>query len=630
MRISLGLLSAMLAGAVGFAGSPRLTQAADWLELLGISPAGAKLPLVISVDAVYPGASAQVVADTVAAPIEQQVNGVEKMRYMRSRSNNDGTYTLQVTFAEDADRDMAQVLVQNRVALALPGLPEVLQQRGITVRKKLPGTIMIVILRSPDGSRSIRHLSNEATVRLKDELARLPGTAEVTCIGCIDCGARVKLSSEKLAARNLTAGDVVAALKQQNAQAEAGQPAAPPRKGFEITISGPRLSDPEQLREIVLSADAGGHVIRLKDVAGVEAENGEQASQAMLNGKPIVALAVYLLPGASPQTVRAAVQAKLAELRPSLAKGVDADVSFDFTPNTKPADQRTTSRYLLLDLVEPGGVSAERTLKALTRCQALLHDVSGVQDILALSQNPIDDFPARPCLVVRLAPAGKTSPGREKVVETIRSRLAPVAEMTVRLRDLSASGGSRGGGYPVRMAIEDRGLEPKHVAELADRFAKRLRETKKLTDVWADSELPSPHAYIDIDRAKSARLGVLLNDILTTLQVTGGGLYVNDQNRFGQTWQVRVEADGKKPADLGKLTVRSASGQIVPLSDVVSVRMATSPAFIDRFNMYPMVEVSANPAAGASLDQIRTLCEPLFATIRKELGLGEEFKLRWL
>jgi len=233
MRISTGLLLAMLAGAVGFAGSPRPAHAAGWLELFGISPAEAKSRLVISVEAVYPGASAQVVADTVAAPIEQQVNGVEKMRSMRSRCNNDGTYTLHVTFAEGADANMAQVLVQNRVALALPVLPDVVQKRGITVKKKSPGTIMIVILRSPDGSRNIRELSNEATVRLKDELARLPGTGDVTCIGCIDCGARVKLNPEKMAASNLTAGDVVAALQQQNAQAAAGQigqPATPPTR----------------------------------------------------------------------------------------------------------------------------------------------------------------------------------------------------------------------------------------------------------------------------------------------------------------------------------------------------------------------------------------------------------------
>ncbi len=300
-------------------------------------------------------------------------------------------------------------------------------------------------------------------------------------------------------------------------------------------------------------------MVRLKDVAVVDAETGAQGSQALLNGKAVVALAVCLLPVARPQEVSAAVRTRLADLRPSLAKGVAADVSFDFTSNPEPADRPASPQYLLLDLVMPGGASAERTRKAFARCQTMLHDVAGVQDILALSENPLDAFSARPCLVVRLAPAGKTSPGREKVIETIRSRLAAVAEATVRLRDLSGPGGFRGG-YPVAMAVEDRGREQKHLGELAGRLARRLRETKKLTDVWADSELTSPQVYVDVDRAKAARLGVSLNDVFSTLQVAGGGLFVNDPNRFGQTWQVRVESDGKKPAEMGKLRVRGASG----------------------------------------------------------------------
>ena len=576
--------------------------------------------------------AAEVVAETVAAPIEQQVNGVEKMRYMRSRCNNDGTYTLHVAFAAGADANMVQVLVQNRVALALPLLPDAVQQRGITVKKKSPGAILIVILRSPDGSRNIRDLSNEATVGLKDELARLPGTSEVTCIGCIDCGARVKLDPAKMAASNLTAGDVVAALQQQNAQAAAGQigqPAAPPRQGFQLTITGPRLTDPEQLKEVVLQRRCrrprGSPQGRCRCRRG----DRREGSQALLNGKAVVALAVCLLPGARPQEVSAAVRTRLADLRPSLAKGVAADVSFDFTSNPEPADRPATPRYLLLDLVMPGGASAERTRKAFARCQTMLHDVAGVQDILALSENPLDAFSARPCLVVRLAPAGKTSPGREKVIETIRSRLAAVAEATVRLRDLSGPGGFRGG-YPVAMAVEDRGREQKHLGELAGRLARRLRETKKLTDVWADSELTSPQVYVDVDRAKAARLGVALNDVFSTLQVAGGGLFVNDPNRFGQTWQVRVESDGKKPAEIGKLRVRGASGHMVPLSAVVAVRTTAGPTFIDRFNLYPIVEISANPAAGVSLDQIHAICEPLFGTIRKELGLSEAYRLIWL
>ncbi len=380
----------------------------------------------------------------------------------------------------------------------------------------------------------------------------------------------------------------------------------------------------------MLNTEAGGHVIRLKDVAGVEAETGAQGSQALLNDKPVVALALYLLPGARPQNASAAVRTKLAELRPSLAKGVEADASFDFTSNLEPADRPTTSQYLLLDLVEPGGATAERTTsKVLTRCQTLLHDVAGVQDVLALSENPLDAFSARPCLLVRLTPASKAPSGRKTVVEAIRSRLASVAEASVRLRDLPAPNDFHGGGYPVEMFIEDRGLEQKHLAELAGRFAKRLRETKKLTDVWADSEQTSPQVFVEVDHAKAASLGVSLTDISTTLQVTSSGLVVNDSNQFGPTCQARVECDSKKPAKIGKLAVRSASGQLVSLSAIVSVRTAAGRPFMDRFNMYPIVEVSANPAAGVSLDEVHAACEALFGAIRKKLGLSEAYQLSW-
>jgi multidrug efflux pump subunit AcrB len=618
---------------VGLIVFPRPARSADWLEWLGIAPVQAQSRLVISVEAVYPGASARVLADTVAAPIEQQVNGVENMQYMRSRCTNEGRYTLRVTFREGVDANMVQVLVQNRVALALPMLPGAVVQPGITVKKISPGPIMIVILRSPDGSRDIHDLSNAATVGLRDELLRLPGIGEVTCFGCSDCGVRIKLDPEKMAANNVTACDVAAALREQDTKAAAKQvrkSPAPGGGGFQYTITGiGRLTDAEQLRETVLKSDAGGHVIRLKDVAGVEVETGSQGRKALLSGKPVAALAVYPVPKVRPRQLSTAVQARLTELRASFAKGVDTDVSFDFTPNLDAPDRPTTPEYLLLDLVLPSGATAERTLKVLTRCQELLHEVAGVQYLLALSENPFDPFPAQACLLVRLAPAGKRPPTRERIVETVRSRLAQLSEVTVRVRDLSGPGGFLAGGYPVDMAIY--GPEEKEVGKLAVRLAKRLRESKKLTDVWADSELePTPQTYVDIDRTKAASQGVAVSDIDTTLQVAYGRLCVNEFNRCGLTWPVWLESDSKKPVDIGKLAVRGTSGQIVPLGDIVSLRMMAGPTFIERLDLDPMVEVSANPAAGVSLAQVHALCETLLAEIRKELGLSEGYRLSWL
>src|SRR3954469_6711520 len=185
-------------------------------------------PPTVEVSAFYPGANAKVVADTVAAPIEQQVNGAENMVYMSSTCTNDGTYTLTITFRIGVDLNMAQVLVQNRVALAEPILPELVKRRGVTVKKKSPSTLMIVNLFSPDKSRDNLYLSNYATIQLRDELARLDGVGDITYMGQRYYSMRVWLDPEKMSFRNLTATDVTRAIEQQNVQVAAGQIGQPP------------------------------------------------------------------------------------------------------------------------------------------------------------------------------------------------------------------------------------------------------------------------------------------------------------------------------------------------------------------------------------------------------------------
>src|SRR6516162_2687666 len=201
-------------------------------------------PPTVEVSAIYPGANAEVVADTVAAPIEQQVNGVEHMLYMSSQCTNDGSYSLTVTFEHGIDLNIAQVLVQNRVNLAQPILPDLVKRRGVTVKKKSPNVLMIVNLFSPDDSgqnmRDNLYLSNYATIQLKDELSRLPGVGDITYLGQRDYSMRVWLDPEKMASRNLTSADVVQAVTEQNTQVAAGQIGQPPvARGqvFQFTMS---------------------------------------------------------------------------------------------------------------------------------------------------------------------------------------------------------------------------------------------------------------------------------------------------------------------------------------------------------------------------------------------------------
>src|SRR5689334_15333607 len=222
-------------------------------------------PPTVEVSAAYPGANAQVVADTVAAPIEQQVNGVEGMMYMSSQCTNDGNYTLTVTFKPGTDLNIAQVLVQNRESLAEPILPDLVKRRGISVKKKSPNVLMIVNLFSTDSSRTSLELSNYATIQLRDELSRLPGVGDITYLGQRDYSMRVWLDPEQLAMRNLDAADVVRAIEQQNTQVAAGQigqPPAPTGQAFQYTMTTlGRLAETEQFGDMVLNTDGQGRII---------------------------------------------------------------------------------------------------------------------------------------------------------------------------------------------------------------------------------------------------------------------------------------------------------------------------------------------------------------------------------
>ena len=292
-------------------------------------------PPAITVDAVYPGADAQTVADTVAAVIEKEVNGVEGMIYMNSVSANDGTMKLTVTFATGADLDMANVLVQNRVAKAIPQLPQEVQRLGVKTQKKSTDANLYIGFSSPDDRYDDIFLANYVALRVKDEVARVNGVGEVQAFGAGDYSMRVWLDPEKMKARGLVADDIVNAVRQQNLQVAAGQvgePPVPSGQAYQMSmrVKG-RLLTQDEFGDIVLRTGKDGRVLRVKDVADVQLGAKTYVIGSSLNGKQSATIAVYQIPGENAIAVVNGVRAKMKELEKGFPEGLEYTIIYDNT-----------------------------------------------------------------------------------------------------------------------------------------------------------------------------------------------------------------------------------------------------------------------------------------------------------
>lgn len=307
-------------------------------------------PPTVQVQAFYPGANAQIVAETVAAPIEQEVNGVENMLYMSSTSSNDGSYTLTVTFEIGVDIDMATVLVQNRVAIAEPKLPEDVRRQGVTTRKQSTAILQFISLFSPDRSMSGLELHNRA-LDIKDELSRVKGVGFVKIFGAGEFGMRIWLNPDKLKARNLTTEDVLQAIREQNVQVAAGQVGAPPAPAdtaFQYTINTQgRLSDPEEFARIILKTGEAGQVTRVADVARVERGAKDYNIDSSFNGVPSASIAIYQLPGANAMDVAEQIRQRMESLRPGFPPGLDFAIPFDTTRFVEASIQEVVSTIVV-------------------------------------------------------------------------------------------------------------------------------------------------------------------------------------------------------------------------------------------------------------------------------------------
>ncbi|TDJ16732.1 MAG: multidrug efflux RND transporter permease subunit [Gammaproteobacteria bacterium] len=292
-------------------------------------------PPTVQVSAIYPGANARVVAETVAAPIEQEVNGVEDMIYMSSTSANNGSYTLTVTFEIGTNLDMAQVLVQNRVKLAEPNLPEEVKRQGVNTKKKSTNIILFISLFSSDERHDELFLSNYATLRIRDALSRVPGVGEVSIFPQSDYSMRIWLDPHQLKSRRITTQEVLDAIREQNVQVAAGQlgqPPAPRGQSFQLAVNVlGRLSDIGQFEEIIVKTGKDGGMTRLADVARIELGGKSYDITSGLSGVPSASIAIYQLPGANALQVADEIRARMAELSQLFPEGMEYKIPYDTT-----------------------------------------------------------------------------------------------------------------------------------------------------------------------------------------------------------------------------------------------------------------------------------------------------------
>jgi HAE1 family hydrophobic/amphiphilic exporter-1 len=294
-------------------------------------------PPTVRITTNYPGANAEVVANTVASPIETQVNGVENMLYMSSTSSSDGGYSNTVTFEIGTNLDTAQVLVQNRVAISEPQLPEEVRRQGVTVKKQSTNILLVISLISPDNTFDSLYLANYATINLRDELSRLHGVGDVTVFGTANYSMRIWLNSEKMKSRGLTTEDVAAALREQNVQVAAGQVGQPPiekknQPDFQYTVTTlGRLSDPEQFGNVIVRASNRTQLTRLKDIARVELGAQTYDQYNLIKGRPTANIGIFQLPGSNALDVVREVREAVTKLSKSFPKGMSYEFPLDTT-----------------------------------------------------------------------------------------------------------------------------------------------------------------------------------------------------------------------------------------------------------------------------------------------------------
>jgi multidrug efflux pump subunit AcrB len=555
----------------------------------------------IVVQTTYAGANAQTVAETVAAPIEQQVNGLEHVLSLSSQSGSDGSYVLRIEFPPGTDLDIAQVQVQNRVSLAEPLLPDFVRQQGVTIRKKSLEPLLLVSVTAPDGRYDNLYLGNFANLQLKDELARVPGVGDVVQFGQTDVRLRIIIDKERLAARQLTLAELIAALRNQNV------PVTPETSGDQLVLicrDAPRSRDAEQLSSVIVKASADGESVRVRDVASLEF-GSTAVSSAKLNGAPVVLLGIQPLSSAKPGELSKAVQDKLTELQAITPEGVSLAISVGFGPQLERANAKGAAEHLVVDVELPAGVDSDRMLETLDHAAEVAQESPGVQQVVALTTHPFSLAANQPCLIVVLEPAKQRKLSREQIAAPLRAALAEqVPGVASHVSAPAAAQGVPLYGYAIEFVVADcAGHGSRQLLQEADALANQMNASGKFADAHVAPGLrPSPTVKIDVDRAKCQLLGVSVSDVEATLQ--------------GFAPSAAVE----------QLQVKNDKNEIVPLGALVRISQVGEPTLLERYNLYPAARLRAHLSPGVSLREAKALCETL---AEQELS-APTLKLMWV
>jgi len=828
------------------------------LNAMPISEYPEVVPPSVIVRAQYPGANPQVIAETVATPIEEAVNGVEDMLYMSSQATTDGLMTLTVTFKLGTDPDKAQQLVQNRVSQAEPRLPEEVRRLGVTTVKSSPDLTMVVHLLSPNGRYDMTYLRNYGVLYVKDRLARVPGVGQVQVFGGGDYAMRVWLDPQKVAERGLSASDVVGEIRAQNVQAAAGVIGAPPSvPGVDLQLSinaDGRLESEEQFGNIVVKTGANGEITRLRDIARIELGASEYALRSLLDNKTAVGVGIFQAPGSNALQVSENVRQVMAEIRQTMPEGVDYEIVYDTTQFVRASIEAVVHTLLeavalvvivvilflqtwrasiipllavpvsiigtfavmyvfgfsinalsLFGLVLAIGIVVDDAIVVVENVERnieeglppreatyqAMREVSGPIVAIALALiavfvplafvsgltgqfyrqfaltiaistiisavNSLTLSPALSALLLKSKDAPKDAltrvmdatlgwlfrgfnylfrrggdaysggvrqvishratmmglyavllaatygmfnlvpggfvPAQDKQylvgfaqlpdgatldrTEEVIRRMSDIAlnqegvESAVAFPGLSINGFTNSsnagivfvtlkpfeerqtpelsggaiamqlnqqffaikdafiamfppppvlglgtiGGF--KLQIEDRtGRGYVALDQATQAFMARAMEAPEIAGLFSGFQINVPQLFADIDRTKARQLGVAVTDIFETLQIYLGSLYVNDFNRFGRTYSVRVQADAPFRAradDIGRLEVRSASGEMVPLSALLDVESVAGPERAMRYNGFLAADVNGGPAPGYSSGQAQAAAERIAA-----------------